>query len=147
MPADLTTANLTHPQEIAFVSAVVALGGPQHGAQAALQAGYTDDPHEAGDVAERLLSARRIRSAIAGETRSRFEAAAPAAFTTLMNVCVYGRSESSRVAAAQEILNRAIGPIPSRSVAITAHAAVEDLLALLDKAQEDSVINGEYAPG
>jgi hypothetical protein len=144
MPADLTIANLTHPQEIAFVSAVVALGGPQHGAQAALQAGYTDDPNEASDVAERLLSARRIRSAIAGETRSRFEAAAPAAFTALMNVCIGGRSESSRVAAAQEILNRAIGPIPSRSVAITARASIEELLRILDKATEEEVLNGEY---
>jgi len=144
MPSDLTIANLSHPQEIAFVSAVVALGGPQHGAAAALQAGYTDDPREASDVAERLLSASRIRSAIAGETRSRFEAAAPAAFTTLMNVCVNGRSESSRVTAAQEILNRAIGPIPSRSVAITAHAAIEELLGMLDKATEEGVIDGEY---
>jgi len=144
MPADLTIANLSHPQEIAFVSAVVALGGPQHGAEAALQAGYTDDAREAGDIAERLLSARRIRSAIAGETRSRFEAAAPAAFTTLMNVCINGRSESSRVTAAQEILNRAIGPIPSRSVAVTAHASIEELLGLLDKATEEQVLNGEY---
>jgi hypothetical protein len=111
-----------------------------------LQVGYTDDPREAQDVAERLLSAPRIRRAIAGETRSRFEATAPAAFTTLMNVCVYGRSESSRVTAAQEIFNRAIGPIPSRSVTITAHAAMEDLLAMLDKAQKENVINGECAP-
>jgi hypothetical protein len=143
MPSDLTIANLTHPQEIAFVSAVVALGGPQHGGAAALQAGYTADPREAGDVAERLLSARRIRSAIAGETRSRFEAAAPAAFTTLMNVCINGRSESARISAAQEILNRAIGPIPSRSVAITARASIEELIALLDKGAEETFINGE----
>lgn len=147
MPSDLTIANLTHPQEIAFVSAVVALGGPQHGAEAALQAGYTADAREAGDVAERLLSARRIRSAIAGETRSRFEAAAPAAFTTLMNVCINGRSESSRVAAAQEILNRAIGPIPSRSVAITARASIEELLGLLDKETEGRMLDGEYEAG
>jgi hypothetical protein len=112
-----------------------------------LQAGYTDDTREAQDVAERLLSARRIRSAIAGETRTRFEAAAPAAFTTLMNICVNGRSESSRVAAAQEILNRAIGPIPSRSVAITARASIEELLGILDKATEEKVVNGEYVPG
>jgi hypothetical protein len=147
MPSDLTIANLTHPQEIAFVSAVVALGGPQHGAQAALQAGYTDDPREAGDMAERLLSARRIRSAIAGETRSRFEAAAPAAFTTLMNVCINGRSESARISAAQEILNRAIGPIPSRSVAITARASLEELLDLLDKTTEEKMIDGKYEAG
>jgi hypothetical protein len=144
VPADLTISNLTHPQEIAFVSAVVALGGPQHGAQAALQAGYTDDPREAVDMAERLLSARRIRGAIAGETRSRFEAAAPAAFTTLMDICVNGRSESSRVSAAQEILNRAIGPIPSRSLAVTAKATVEEMFALLDKGAEEAFINGEY---
>jgi hypothetical protein len=144
MPSDLTIANLTHPQEIAFVAAIVALGGPQHGAIAALQAGYTDDAREAGDVAERLLSARRIRSAIAGETRTRFEAAAPAAFTTLMNVCVNGRSESARITAAQEILNRAIGPIPSRSVAITARATVEELIALLDKETEGRALDGEY---
>lgn len=146
MSADLTIANLTHPQEIAFVSAVIALGGPQHGAAAALHAGYTDDAREASDVAERLLSARRIRSAIAGETRSRFEAAAPAAFTTLMNVCISGRSESSRVAAALEILNRAIGPIPSRSVALTAHASIEELLGLLDKANDEKMLNCEFEP-
>lgn len=147
MPGNLIIANLTHPQEIAFVSAVVALGGPQHGAEAALQAGYTDDACEAGDMAERLLSARRIRSAIAGETQSRFEAAAPAAFTTLMSVCINGRSESARITAAQEILNRAIGPIPSRSVAITARASIEELLGLLDKATEEKMLNGEYENG
>ncbi|WP_311031225.1 hypothetical protein [Mesorhizobium koreense] len=147
MPSDLTIANLTHPQEIAFVAAVVALGGPQHGATAALQAGYSDDEREASDVAERLLSARRIRSAIAGETRSRFEAAAPAAFTTLMNVCINGRSESARITAAQEILNRAIGPIPSRSVALMATATVEELIAMLDKSTEEKVLNGEYEAG
>jgi hypothetical protein len=147
MPSDLTIASLSHPQEIAFVSAVVALGGPQHGAAAALKAGYTADEREAADVAERLLSARRIRSAIAGETRSRFEAAAPAAFTTLLSICNNGRSESSRVAAAQEILNRAIGPIPSRSVAVTAKATIEELLTLLDKGNETRFIDGECEAG
>jgi hypothetical protein len=137
MSKELTIANLAHPQEVAFVAALFELGGPQHGAAAAMRAGYADNQAEAERVAAHLLAARRISAAIAGETRARFEAASAAAFKTLVDVCVNGRSEAARISAAQEILNRSLGPIPSRAVSITAGTSIEDLLARLDRREAD----------
>ena len=132
MTHPLTIESLTDPREIAFVAALFDLGGPQHGAEAAMSAGYASSPDEAARCAGFLLGSTRITRCILGETKARFDVAAGAAFSTLLNICVNGRSEQARISAAQEILNRSLGPIPSRSVALGAQTSIEDLLARLD---------------
>jgi hypothetical protein len=132
MARELTIASLSHPQEVAFVVALFELGGAQHGAAAAVRAGYATDEAEGARVAAHLLSSSRISGAIAGETKARFGAAASTAFRTLVDICATGRSETARISAAQEILNRGIGPVPSRSVSVTARVSIEDMIARLD---------------
>ena len=123
-----TTASLTDPREAAFVAALFELGGPQHGTEAALRAGYANTPSEAARAAAFLLGSARISRCILGEIKARFDVASGAAFSTLLSICVNGRSEQARISAAQEILNRSLGPIPSRSVTLTAQTSIEDML-------------------
>lgn len=132
MPKAPTINGLSRPQEVAFVAALLDLGGPQHGAEAALMAGYADNEADAERASNHLLASHRISAAIAGEVRARFEAASATAFGTLVDICANGRSEPARISAAQEILNRSLGPIPSRSVSVTARTSIEDLLTRLD---------------
>ena len=138
MTRQLTIASLTDPREAAFVAALFDLGGPQHGAEAAMRAGYAATPDEAARAAAFLLGSTRIARCIVGEIKSRFDVAAGAAFSTLLSICVNGRSEQARISAAQEILNRSLGPIPSRSVFVTAHTTIEDLLDRLDRPKGDT---------
>ena len=137
MTRQLTIASLTDPREAAFVAALFDLGGPQHGTEAAMRAGYASTPDEAARAAAFLLGSTRISRCIVGEIKARFDVAAGAAFSTLLSICVNGRSEQARISAAQEILNRSLGPIPSRSVSITAQTTIEDLLDRLDRPKGD----------
>ena len=123
MSRQLTIASLTDPREAAFVAALFDLGGPQHGAEAAMRAGYAGTSDEAARAAAFLLGSTRISRCIVGEIKARFDVAAGAAFSTLLSICVNGRSEQARISAAQEILNRSLGPIPSRSVTLTAQTS------------------------
>lgn len=134
MSRTITTANLSDPREVAFVSALLELGGPQHAVAAAQRAGYGSTPEEAERAASALLASNRIARAIVGEIRAGFDIAAATAFSTLLNVCNDPRAPASaRISAAQEILSRSsLGPTPSRSLAVTAQVGIEDLLAQLD---------------
>lgn len=129
-----TIADLSDPREAAFVAAY--LVAPQNAAAAALRAGYADTMEDAERAAAFLLGASRINRAIVGEIKSRFDSAAAAAFNTLLEICTDTQAPAnSRISAAQEILSRStIGPIPSRSFAVTAQAGrtVEDFLLELD---------------
>ena len=138
-----TIAGLSSPQEAAFVAALFELGGPQHAAAAALRAGYADNEAEAERVAVHLLASSRISSAIAGETKARFEAASATAFRTLVDICANGRSESARISAAQEILNRGIGPIPSRSLSVTASTTVDEIVLMLSASEKATAARNE----
>jgi hypothetical protein len=148
MSKQLTIANLTNPQEATFVAAIFELGGPQHSAEAALRAGYADNLEGAARAAAFLLSAPRISRVIVGEIKARFDVAAAAAFHTLLEVCSDKKAPASaRIAAAESILNRSsIGPVPSRSMAITARVGVEDLLERLD-AQERGTAHPDIIDG
>lgn len=134
MSRPITTANLSDPREVAFVTSLLELGGPQHGATAALRAGYGGTEEEAQRAASILLASSRISRALVGEIRAGFDFAAAAAFKTLLDVCTDPRAPASaRISAAQEILSRSsLGPTPSRSLAVTAQVGIEDLLAQLD---------------
>lgn len=143
----LTIADLTEPREVAFAAAVFELGGPQFGAEAAIRAGYTTDPNEAPRIAAILLSSSRIARAITGEVKARFDVAASAAFNTILEIAADRKAPASaRLSAAQAILDRStLGPVPSRSMSLTANVTVEDLLEQLggDGATGDGVMEGE----
>ena len=151
MSRSLTIADLSSPQEAAFVAALFSLGGPQHAAEAALRAGYADTCEEAERAAAFLLGSSRISRVITGEIKARFDVAAAAAFNTLLEICTNKSAPaSSRISSAQEILARSsLGPIPSRSVSVTAQTSIEDLLRQLDERSdaqpEPAKINAESA--
>jgi hypothetical protein len=136
MSRALTVANLTHPQEVAFATALIELGGPQYAAQAALRAGYGTTLEEAERAAAFLLASSRISRAITGEIRARFDLAAATAFNTLVEVAADRNVPAgSRITAAKEILDRStLGPPVSRSAVLHARQefCIEDLLLKLD---------------
>ena len=134
MPRSLTLADLKDPREAAFVAALFELGGPLHGAEAAMRAGYTADPDKAPGIAAILLGTPRISRTITGEVKARFDVATPAAFNTMLEICGDPRAPATaRLSAAQAIIDRStIGPVPSRSMSLTVQTTVEDLLERLD---------------
>ncbi len=134
MSRPLNLANLSSPQEAQFVAELFRLGGPQHAGEAALVAGYADTAEGAERAAAFLMGSDRIRRVLVGEIKARFDTAAAAAFTTLLEVCSDKKAPANaRITAATEILNRSsVGPVPSRSIAVNARVGVEDLLEQLD---------------
>jgi hypothetical protein len=145
----LTIADLRDPREAAFVGAIFELGGPLHGAEAAMRAGYTRDPDEAPRVAAILLASPRISRAIAGEVKARFDVATSAAFNTMLEVCQDPKAPApARLSAAQAIIDRSsIGPVPSRSMSLAVHTTVEQLLEELDGRSSEAggdVVDAEF---
>ena len=140
MSRTLTIADLSSPQEAAFVAALFDLGGPQHAAAAAMRAGYGDTPEEAERAAAFLLGSSRISKVITGEIKARFDTAAAAAFNALLEICGDRRAPANaRISAAQEILNRSsIGPIVSRSAVLKAEAGIELLWEELDRREREA---------
>lgn len=134
MTRRLSTPELSDVREISFVSALLDMGGPQFAVEAAKRAGYGRSDAEAERAASLLLGAPRIARAITGEVRRRFDIATAIAFNTLLEICANpGAPANARITAAQELLNRSsIGPVASRSMSISAHTGVEELLAQLD---------------
>jgi phage terminase small subunit len=134
MARHLSTPELSDAREISFVSALLDMGGPQFATDAAKRAGYGRSDAEAERAASLLLGAPRIARAITGEVRRRFDIATAIAFNTLLEICINpGAPANARITAAQELLNRSsIGPVASRSMSISAHTGVEELLAQLD---------------
>jgi hypothetical protein len=82
----LTLADLTDPREAAFVAAIFELGGPQHGVEAAIRAGYATDADEGRLIAAALLGHQRIARAITGEVKARFDVATAAAFNATLEI-------------------------------------------------------------
>lgn len=140
MSRSLTIADLSSPQEAAFVAALFDLGGPQHAAAAAMRAGYGDTAEDAERAAAFLLGSSRISKVITGEIKARFDTAAAAAFNTLLEICADRRAPANaRISAAQEILNRSsIGPIVSRSAVLKAEAGIELLWEELDRREREA---------
>lgn len=144
----LTITDLRDPREAAFVGAIFELGGPLHGAEAAMRAGYTSDPGEAPRVAAILLGSSRIARAITGEVKARFDVATSAAFNAMLEVCQDPKAPASaRLSAAQAIIDRSsLGPVPSRSMSLTAHTTIEELLEQLDArgGEDGEVVDAEF---
>ena len=154
MSRSLTLADLKDPREAAFVAAVFELGGPLHGAEAAMRAGYTADPDKAPGIAAILLGNSRISRAITGEVKARFDVATSAAFNTMLEICGDPKAPATaRLSAAQAIMDRSsLGPVPSRSMSLTANVTVEDLLDQLGDGagRAGEVVDAEFsevAPG
>ena len=137
MSNSLTIASLTDPREVAFVAALFELGGPQHGTQAAMRAGYGLTEEKAGRAAAFLLASPRISRVIAGETKARFDAATAAAFSTLVEICSDPKAPSNaRITAAEHILNRSsLGPPISRSASV--HVGDDTLAELIRRLDEE----------
>jgi len=138
VPASLQELN---PQQSLFLAALLELGGgPQHGAEAALIAGYGETHQEAERAARILLKSPKIIKALKGGVSQRFDAAAAAAFNTLLEICTNKQAPASaRNTAAQEILNRSLGPVPSRSMTISAKVeSVEDIWERLDAKEAEA---------
>jgi hypothetical protein len=136
MSRAMTVANLSDPQEVAFVTALIELGGPQHAAEAALRAGYGTTLEEGERAAAFLLASPRISRAITGEIKARFDVAAATAFNTLVEIAADRNAPaSSRITAAKDILDRSsLGPPVSRSAVLHASRGfcIEGLLQQLD---------------
>jgi hypothetical protein len=146
----VTVANLTNPQEVAFVTALIELGGPQHAAQAALRAGYGTTHEEAERAAAFLLASSRISRAITGEIKVRFDVAAAAAFNALVEIVADRNAPAtSRVTAAKEILDRStLGPPVSRSAVLHARQDfhIEDLIERLDAEEAERAAAAAQLP-
>jgi len=140
MSRALTIADLSSPQEAAFVAALLDLGGPQHAAAAALRAGYGETQEEAERAAAFLLGAPRISRVIVGEIKARFDTAAAAAFSTLVEICSDQRAPANaRISAAQAILDRSsIGPVISRSAVLKAETSIESFWEEIDRREREA---------
>jgi hypothetical protein len=146
LPSVPTALKELNPQQSLFLAALLELGGgPQHGAEAALTAGYADTHQDAERAARILLSSPKIMSALKNAVAKRFDAAAAAAFNTLLEICTNKSAPASaRNTAAMEILNRSLGPVPSRSMAITAKVTtIEDLIFACDAQEKAKEAAGE----
>ena len=147
MSRSLSAPNL-RPQELLFLTVLTELGGgSQSGGEAALRAGYADTYEDAERAARILLESPRITRALKEMIMQRFDVAVSAAYATILSICVNGRSETARLSAAQEILNRGVGPVPSRSVSVTARTTVEDLIDSLDARERTAARRGTGASG
>jgi hypothetical protein len=125
-------------QQSLFVTLFLELGGaPQHGVEAAYGAGYGETRGDAADAARVLLKSPKIVRAIKEGVGQRFDTAIAAAFSTYLEICTDAKAPANaRISAADAILNRSsVGPVPSRSMSITARTSVEDLLEKLDQAE------------
>ena len=134
LPSVPTALRELDAQQSHFLAVLLELGGgPQHGPEAAIAAGYSDNYETAARHARILLKSPKILKALKDGVARRFDAAAAAAFNTTFEICTNPKAPAAaRLSAAQEILNRSLGPVPSKSLSVTAKAGVEDLLELLD---------------
>ncbi len=109
--------------------------------EAARRAGFiTPADPEAILAAAMLLEHPPIAKAIGQVLAQRFLIHAGEALGTLMHLVRSARSESVRLAAAQELLNRSIGPIASRTAVMHAEVTVEDMLVALSKENPERLL-------
>lgn len=124
LPPDLLQAR--------FVSAFLELGGrPADAPAAAIRAGCVVDEKEATRAAAILLGAPAVADAIKQQVAQNFRSCAGAALATIIDLC-QNAPPSIRLAAAKELLDRGIGPVPSKSAVLHASTSIEDLLLELD---------------
>jgi len=96
-----------------------------------------------------LLGSSRISRAITGEVKARFDLATATAFNTMLEICQDPKAPANaRLSAAQAILDRStLGPVPSRSMSLSASVSVEELLERLDAqgGQAGEVVDAEFS--
>ncbi len=134
-PAAMASALSIRDQHIAFVRNYIELGGmPTAAPEAARMAGFaTSADPEAVLAAAMLLEHPPVARAIGKELAQRFLIHAGEALGAVLHLVRSARSESVRLAAAQELLNRSIGPIVSRNAVVSADVTVEDMLAAMSE--------------
>lgn len=141
LPLTATLSDLT-PQQAEFVLVFVELGAEEDAvAEAAVRAGYGRGVRsEAEKYARReLLKNPRVQSAIKAEINNEFVAGAALGLKTLMELCRKA-PPSVRLSAAQELLNRGLGPVMSRAAHLHMQSpkTIEDLLDMVDNDGADA---------
>jgi phage terminase small subunit len=132
----VTFANLSERQARFVREYVERSGRPGAAADAAVAAGYAR-PGPAGRAAGRvraheLLHNPKVLSLLRDELARRLSAGAALGVATLVQLCETAKSESIRLAAALQLVDRGYGPIVSRNATIHASTSVEDMLEILD---------------
>lgn len=130
---------------------VVRGGLPGAGPDAAVAAGFAS-PGPAGRNAARsrsyeLLHNPAVLKALREEMARRLNSGAVLGVKTLIDLCQNARSEQVRLSAANSLIDRGYAPVMSRNATVRAVVGVEDLLMMLDKAQEEKVIDGNFETG
>lgn len=151
LPITAALCDLT-PQQAEFVRCFVELGAEEDAvAEAAVRAGYGGGVRSKAEQYARreLLRNPRVQSAIKAEINNEFVVGAALGVKTLMHLCRTA-PPSVRLAAAQELLNRGVGPIVSRAALMhmKTEKSVEDFLDILDAegapSSQAGAIEAEY---
>ena len=124
-------------RERTFVRELIETGQGRRGAavDAVIAAGYTSNRNAARVRAYELLHSSHILEALREESTRRLHAGAALATSVLLDLAASATSEQVRLAASKELLDRSIGPIPSRAsvqVGVQIDNSAEALLEALE---------------
>lgn len=138
LPAKTVTPGGLSDRERAFIRELVETGQGRRGAavDAVIAAGYTSNRNAARVRAYELLHSSRILEALREESTRRLHAGAALATSVLLDLAANAASEQVKLAASKELLDRSIGPIPSRStiqVGVQVDNSVEALLEACER--------------
>lgn len=157
LPAKTVTPGGLSEREQAFIRELVETGQGRRGAavDAVIAAGYTSNRNAARVRAYELLHSDRILQALRGESTRRLQAGAALATSVLLDLAANATSEQVKLAASKELLDRSIGPIPSRStiqVGVQVDNSAEALLEACERRKRgehvefvDDVIEAEFS--
>lgn len=158
LPAKVVTPGGLSDRERAFIRELVETGQGRRGAavDAVIAAGYTNNRNAARVRAYELLHSSHILEALREESTRRLHAGAALATSVLLDLAASATSEQVRLAASKELLDRSIGPIPSRaSVQVGVHVdnSAEALLEALENYKagrpveftDGTIIQAEFA--
>ena len=123
-------------REALFVVAYVSRSGtPGAGADAALEAGYSNGNRNAAhSMASKLLRRPHVLRAVKSETGQRLAASAPLGVAVLEQLARGARSEQVRLAAANSLIDRGYGPVVSKNANtnVNVNTSMEALLERLE---------------
>lgn len=141
-PAENVTIDQLSERQAAFVREYVRSGG-RNAAAAARKAGYPASA--AGVRASELLRRPKILAVLRDELTKRLNAGAAVAVETLIDLARSAESEATRLAAANSLMDRTLGPPISRSANMHVHRTIDQALIDLDieESRESSVIDAE----
>jgi phage terminase small subunit len=147
--ADLPTFQDLDSREARFVvEFVIRSGTLGAGADAALAAGYSNGNRDAAhSMASRLLRRPKVLKAIQDETGRRIASAAPLGIAVLETLARSARSESVRLSAARDLVDRGYGPVMSRNANLNVDTSLEDMIKALEKQEAEATQRLKERPG